>query len=96
MLPRIIDWAVKSDPYAYGYLYGEFINLDLSQEMSAIACPVLLLIANGYPEDEAMKIWKRQYKGLKNKTFRYNPNSNHYMMYDDPQWLTKEIREFIK
>ncbi len=94
-VPYIVAWAMNSDPYAYGYVYGEFINLDLRQEMSSIACPVLLLIANGYEKDEALKIWKRQYRGLKHKTFRYNGHANHYIMYDDPEWLLRQVEEFL-
>ncbi len=94
-VPYIVAWAMNSDPYAYGYIYGEFINLDLRQEMSAIRCPVLLLIANGYEKEEAMKIWKRQYRGLKHKTFKYNGRANHYIMYDDPGWLLNQVEEFL-
>lgn len=94
-VPYIVAWAMNSDPYAYGYIYGEFINLDLRQEMSSVKCPVLLLIANGYEKKEALKIWNRQYRGLKNKILKYNGKANHYIMYDDPDWLLKQIEEFL-
>lgn len=93
---EIVSWVMNSDPYSYGYLYGEFMKIDLRQEMAYIDCPVLLLSAKGFGEKETKQVWRRQYKLLKDKRLEYNPNANHYIMYDDFDWMMKHIRDFLK
>lgn len=93
---EIVRWIVNSDPYAYGYMYGEFVQIDLRQEMKAIECPVLLLSAKGFGEERTKAVWNDQYSLLENKRLEYNANANHYIMYDDFDWMMKHIRSFLQ
>jgi pimeloyl-ACP methyl ester carboxylesterase len=92
---QIVKWIANSDPYTYGYMYGEFLKIDLRQEMKEIKCPVLLLSAKGFGEKRTKEVWRAQYHLVENKRLEYNANANHYIMYDDFDWMIRHIRSFL-
>lgn len=93
----IKEWILKTDRETYVYGYTDILKLDLRDLASEIKAPVTILAATEpYGEETVTKTYEEQYKNLHNYTIKYAADSAHFIMFDQPDWLLKNIIEELK
>ncbi len=93
MLPTLITWSIKSDRKTMGQTYCEFLNTDLRDTLSRIACPVLLLLEPSFKMADSQIA--QQFSKLKNKSIAYATKGLHFIMYDDKDWYLQQIKSYL-
>ncbi len=90
---QIIDWMVQADRTTYVNSYTDLLKLDLRDTIATVKTPITILAATQpYGEETVKKTYEEQYKNLKDYTLKFAGKSAHFIMFDQPQWLLKEIR----
>ena len=93
--------AVKSDPRTQGEVMCELFSTDLRPDMKFIHCPVLALgdwvsyKKYGATHESVYKNYADQFNLAKNMTIAINDSSNHFIMYDEPQWFYQQMESFL-
>lgn len=93
--------AVKSDPATQGEVMYELFSTDLRTDMKSIHCPVLALgdwvsyKKYGATHESVYKNYADQFSLVKNLTIAINDSSNHFIMYDEPQWFYQQIERSL-
>lgn len=91
----LADWSVKADRKSYVYGYTDLLKLDLRPNLSEITTETLILGAP-FPDKEMVKInYEKQYINLKNKKIIIAEDSKHFIMFDQPIWLTQQINNYL-
>ena len=81
----------RSDPATTGQAFTERMSHDLRPGLSAIKCPVLVLVALGDKIGGSMKAadmqaaYHAQYANLPQAKFQFFDQSRHFIMLDDPE-----------
>lgn len=90
----LTTWITNTDRETYVYGYTDLLKLDLREALSKITVPVTILAATQpYGEENVKKTYIEQYKNLDNYTIKYATESAHFIMFDQPNWLLKNIIE---
>lgn len=89
-----------SDPATVGEALFTLLSTDLRQDIGKINTPLLLLGATGGLTEKAQKqaakqLYKQQLAALPQAKLVMNNQSRHFIMLDDPNWLTKQVVEFL-
>lgn len=93
---QIKAWIVGTDRETYVYGYTDLLKLDLREDLSKISVPVTILAATQpYGEEAVKSIYADQYKNLSGYTIKYAADAAHFIMYDQPEWLLKNISEVL-
>ncbi len=97
---KIITMASQSDPAIVGSLMFTLMSTDLRDKISEIKNPALLIGAaggfgNNEAKMEAKKLYQQQLSKLKGAKLVMNNNSRHFIMFDQPEWLTKQVIAFL-
>lgn len=93
---QIKSWILQTDRETYVYGYTDLLKLDLREAIAKITVPVTILAATQpYGEAAVKTIYEEQYKNLKGYTIKYASDAAHFIMYDQPDWLLKNITEAI-
>lgn len=82
---------VHRKTYANGYI--DMLNLDLRKDIAKIKIPVLVLAASQPNLETVTKTYADQYKNLPTITIHYAENSAHFVMFDQPEWYIKEVKQ---
>ena len=91
----IMHWMMIADRQTFVYGYTDLLKLDLREVLPAITAPVLILGAS-FPNREVIKMnFEKQYAALANKQIEMAPNSKHFIMFDEPNWLYNSINTFF-
>lgn len=94
---QIKSWILNTDRKTYVYGYTDLLKLDLRETIAKITAPVTILAATQpYGEAAVKTIYEEQYKNLKGYTIKYAPDAAHFIMYDQPDWLLKNITEALQ
>ena len=97
----VTGMAVKSDPLTQGEVMYELFSIDLRPEMKNVVCPVLVLgdwisyKKYGATHESVLKNYTDQFRLTKNLTIAINDSSNHFIMYDEPQWVYQQMETFL-
>ncbi|WP_430815519.1 alpha/beta fold hydrolase [Carboxylicivirga sp. RSCT41] len=91
----IADWIKQADRQTYVYGYTEILKLDLRKQVEAIKVPVLVLAAVPFNLEQTKQIMADQYALIGDKRIEYIENSGHFIMFDQPEWLSLQITSFI-
>ncbi len=93
------NWSRKSDPNVTAQAMLDDTLTDMRPELSKITAPVTLLYAQddrAFPEAMARSLFEGAYKGTTN----FNPvmvkGSYHFIMLDQPEKFTAELRAFLE
>ena len=102
-LEQCQKWIEKSDRVTVAKAKGELFSLDVRPGLKKSTTPVLLL--TGY-NDELKQFVKskenyeakvnEQLDGVKNGTVAVHPHCKHFIMWDEPKWMTEQIEQFLK
>ncbi|HUH28939.1 alpha/beta hydrolase [Gelidibacter sp.] len=94
---QIKSWILQTDRETYVYGYTDLLKLDLRETIAKITVPVTILAATQpYGEAAVKAIYDEQYKNLKEYTIKYAPDAAHFIMYDQPDWLLKNLFEALQ
>jgi pimeloyl-ACP methyl ester carboxylesterase len=92
----IANWMMGSDRKTYVYGYTDLLKLDLRGDLKNINSPVFILAATEpYGKDVAESNYRKQYKNLKDYSLKFAEGSNHFIMYDQPEWLRRQIQSVL-
>ena len=100
-IAEVTEMAVKSDQPTQGEVMYELFSNDLRPVIGNIKSRILVLndwIAYkqyGATHESVYNALKLQYKLAHNVTIEINDHSKHFIMYDDPQWLYKQLDTFL-
>jgi N-formylmaleamate deformylase len=98
---KIMAMLEHSNPATVADAVYTLLSTDLRQDIGKISSPVLLLGASGGFSDSAQQIaaeqlYREQLQALPNATLQMNTDSRHFIMYDAPVWLNKQIVDFLE
>ena len=98
---QVLDMAATSDPKAAGQAVYELLTTDLRPEVHNIKSKVLLIGASGAMANEpdrraAQVLYQQQIASIANATLEFNPQARHFIMLDQPDWLTAQISKALK
>lgn len=93
---QVIAMAKASDASVVGQALYELLTTDLRQNIGKITSKVVLLGASGaLPDDTARDnaklLYQQQVANIAKATVHFNPEARHFIMLDDPKWLTAQI-----
>jgi len=89
----VVEWSVKSDRTTFAEMYCDFSNTDLRMKISAVTCPVLILLESQFANFKPAI--NEQFKNLKTANLQYATKGLHFIMYDDKEWYNKHLDSFI-
>lgn len=103
-IEKVVKWSMESDLRTEAWTVMEMMGIDLRDDISSIEIPVLVLAAFGgdnpavpsMTRDRVRELYANQYQQLPNVTLKVAQNAKHFIMYDDPMWVKREIMAFIK
>jgi N-formylmaleamate deformylase len=100
-LELLTKWSEASDQATVGRAMGELWSRDLRPEGAKIKAPVLLVGAApdawpGVTGEEMQKRYKSQVAKVPDATVVFAAKAKHFIMFDEPDWLNKQIDEFLK
>lgn len=98
---RIVGWGVASDRHTVIEAMYDLMSSDLRPELGKIKTPTMVLgtwIAyKAYAPREAIEAtYRQQYAGLANVKIEMADTARHFIMYDDPQWMFKQMDTFLQ
>ena len=100
-IKTVLAWAVASHQPTMGEVVYEMYTIDLRKEIKNIKTPVLELgtwIAYkdyGASHESTITLIKSQFKELPSAKIIVSDTSRHFIMYNDPQWLYKQMDDFL-
>lgn len=97
----VIAMAAASDPRSVGQAVYELLTTDLRPQVHNIKSKVLLIGAGGALRSEAElaaanALYQQQIATIANATLEFNREALHFIMLDQPDWLTRRIADALK
>jgi len=90
---EVVNWSVKSDRTTCAYMFCDFSNTDLRENIKNIKCPSLILLESYFVN--LKPAITEQFKKLATANLQYASKGLHFIMYDDKEWYDTQIRNFI-
>lgn len=94
-------WGNASDRAITAQAMYELMTTDLRGQLDRIRVPTLVLGAwaayapYGVTKESTAELYKAQYAKLDGVRVEMSEGGYHFLMWDDPQWLQQQVREFI-
>jgi len=97
---KILKWDAATDFMSSALMGIEMETLDLREKISIIRSPILVLGSwQGYDilktKAEAEQAYKLQFAKAKNVTIAFSEHGKHFLMYEDFNWMIKQIDQFL-
>jgi N-formylmaleamate deformylase len=97
----ILNMAAASDPATVGQAIYELLTTDLRSEVARIQSKVLLLgtsaaLPDDTSRDNAKALYQQQLITIKHASLEFNPQARHFIMLDQPDWLTRRIASALQ
>lgn len=98
---QVIAMAAASDARSVGQALYELLTTDLRPQVHLIQSEVLLIGAGGALRNDAERtavtaLYQEQISSIANATLEFNYDSRHFIMLDQPDWLTARIASALK
>jgi pimeloyl-ACP methyl ester carboxylesterase len=93
-IETITNWILEADRKTYVYGYTDLLKLDLRSQLSKIKAKTLVLSASTYGVIGKENM-EKQYANLANKTIIMVQDSQHFIMFDQPEWFYKKVNTFL-
>ena len=100
-IETLAAWGNASDRTITAEAMYEMMTIDLRGELDRIRVPTLVLGAwaayapYGVTKDSTAALYKAQYAKLDGVRVEMSEDGYHFLMWDDPQWLQQQVRQFI-
>jgi hypothetical protein len=96
----VYGWSQSSDAATEANAMADLMGLDLRDAVAKIQAPALVLgtwVAYAQYGGQAgvRRTFETQYAKLKGVEIELAPNSRHFIMYDDPQWMFSTMDSFL-
>lgn len=91
---EIVNWGLKSDRDTFAKVFCDFLNIDLRDKIKNITIPSLILLEPHFKNIETAI--NDQYKKLSNTQLKYANQGLHFIMYDDRDWYSEQLIEFVE
>lgn len=93
-------WAAASDPNTVAQSMYEMLTTDLRTELARIKVPTLIIgtwvgLRQYVSRDQVEKNFREQYTGLVGYKFVMSEKAKHFVMFDEPEFLFKEMDNFL-
>ncbi len=101
-IPTLAQWGETSDRQTTIEAIYELMTTDLRPELGAIHAPTLVLgswasyAAFGGTKASTRATIEQQYARLPKIQIELSDSGYHFLMWDDPQWLQQQVRDFLK
>jgi pimeloyl-ACP methyl ester carboxylesterase len=97
---RVLDMAQRSDAKTVGEAMYSVMTTDMRKALESSNTSILLLGASGAfttSEQHAATelIYKEQFNAVKNAKVVMNTSSRHFMMFDQADWVSIRVLEFL-
>ncbi len=96
-----LDWGLKSDAGTVAQAMYELYTIDLREEISKIKAPTLVMGAYiAYTQyrvtrESTLKNYTDQYAKLDGVIVDLSDKGNHFIMWDDPEYVQAWLKEFL-
>jgi len=97
----LIAWGLASDQKTVSNAVIDLLSTDLRHELKKIQTPVLVigtwvgLKSYGVTESGVAQEFHQQYAGVRDLHFIMSDTARHFVMWDDPVWLDRQIDDFL-
>jgi pimeloyl-ACP methyl ester carboxylesterase len=93
-------WGLASDPNTVAQAMYEMFMIDLRPDLSRIKAPTLVIgtwvgLQQYVTKEQVEKTFRTQYANLAGYKFTMSDKAKHFVMFDDPQFLFKEMDDFL-
>ncbi len=101
-IEKTLEWSIKSDKNTVATAMYEMYTNDLRDELKTVKIPTLVLGGAAFskqyniPYETAYNNYDSQFKGMPNYTLAINTDSQHFIMYDAPDWFYQQVKDFLK
>lgn len=97
----ILNMSEQSDPAMVADAMHTIMLTDLRQSLEGNPLPMLMLGASGAFQSESQHqqiaaLYQAQFKEVPNASVKMNSTARHFIMYDDPEWLLKQLTQFLE
>lgn len=95
------QWSADSDRQTTAAAMHALMTTDLCPQLAQVTPPVLVLGAweaygqYGATQASTEAIFRSQYAGLADKRIAMAASGYHFLMWDEPDWLAGEMRQFL-
>ncbi|QJR81329.1 alpha/beta hydrolase [Alteromonas pelagimontana] len=98
---KVLAMARHSHPETVGEAIYTLLTTDLRNDLKTVTAPILLLGAVGAftnvsQQNAAEALYQQQLEKAPNATLIMNRESRHFIMFDQPNWLARQIIHFIE
>lgn len=98
---QVVAMAAASDPASVGQALYELLTTDLRSDVHNIQSKVLLIGASGALQNEqqrtaAIALYQQQIATITDAALEFNPDSRHFIMLDQQDWLIARIAAALK
>lgn len=100
-IERALQWGIESDVETTAQAMYELYTLDIRDDLAKIKVPTLVLGAwiayknYGATRENTLKNYKDQYTKLDGAIVDLTDNGNHFIMWDDPEFLMRWVKKFL-
>lgn len=100
-IERALHWGIESDVETTAQAMYELYTLDIREDLAKIKVPTLVLGAwiayknYGATRENTLKNYKDQYAKLDGAIVDLTDNGNHFIMWDDPEFLMTWMKKFL-
>lgn len=98
---RLIEWGSTSDVRSVTDALAEMMGGDLRDDVAKIKAPTMVLAAwkgsenQGASREVVERNMHSQYAKLKGVEIDVTDNSRHFIMWDDPDWMFRQLDRFL-
>jgi pimeloyl-ACP methyl ester carboxylesterase len=100
-IPTFAKWGEASDRKTTTQAMYELMTTDLRPALATSHTPTLVLgswasyAPYGATQASTQAIFEQQYSALPGVRIKLSEGGYHFLMWDDPQWLQQQVREFL-
>ncbi|MCE7992263.1 MAG: alpha/beta hydrolase [Roseivirga sp.] len=100
-IERALQWGIESDTETTAQAMYELYTIDIREDIAKIKVPTLVLGAwiayknYGATRENTLQNYKDQYAKLDGAIVDLTDNGNHFIMWDDPEFLMNWVKKFL-
>ena len=95
-IDTLVEWMMEADRKTYVFGYVDLLKLDLRETLKLVKAKTLIIGAPNTNAEVTKANFEKQYANLDFKTIEMANNSNHFIMFDQPDWFYNQINSFLR
>lgn len=98
---KVVEMASQSDPSTVGIAMYEVLTSDMREPLTKSNTTILMLGASGgfseqAQHEQARALYEQQFENVKNAEVVMNTKVRHFMFFDDAQWVSQQVTQFLE